>query len=519
MLSAWKWEKTPHFSRMVTLTNPIIAMFTGNQAGKTNSAAAQYFLRIMGLHPVQIKNKYCKHIRCLSSSLPTSTDENESTNTQYLELKKLLPPEAILKDVTIRSPNMIVRSPTHGKVYLEFMSWKQDLQDVASVQRDSLWEDEEPPKAYREESRRRLMHTNGKGDEIITLTPKNGLTYLYDDIWNKKSYLWRSDRIVEALNLPKEERDPQGDKAIACIQIATDDNPTMTKEGVEANFASEDPGMIMTSRYGVFKQVQGQIHKVYNRDVHYIPFEKYFPDGIPYNWCHARGIDYHESRTPWSIGWLSASPDDEWFLWKEFHPAIDGPYSMATEEIARGIVRRSNDFYYLVNLIDPLANKKQANTLTSVTDDLNRMFYEMKNEEGLGTECYWQGWDTKDTKGRDQIRLRLKNATKVKRPFNNTLRENGVTKRVPTLWICDTCPKFDTSIRKWSYNEWQTVQTQAVNDPQSKPRQRYSHDNMVLECLAKDARLLPYIKPEFVPHRNVSTTGRGYGTRLRAFAR
>ena len=113
----------------------------------------------------------------------------------------MLPAELIIKDITARSKTMVVASPTHGKSYFEFMSTKQELQDTGKVQRDSLWEDEEPPKAFREESRRRLL-TRG-GDEIITLTPINGLSYLYDDVWNKKCYVWRSDAIVDALGYPE----------------------------------------------------------------------------------------------------------------------------------------------------------------------------------------------------------------------------------------------------------------------------------------------------------------------------
>ncbi len=514
MVSMMTYDKTvPHFQVLTHLDRQIIAMFTGNQAGKTASAAAQYVLRVFGLHPVANKNRLSKNIRCLSSSLPISKDENESTNMQYHELKKFLPPESIAKDVTARSSVLKVSNSDGGYTYFDFMSWKQDLQDTASVQRCSLWEDEEPPKVFREESRRRLLSRNG--DEMITLTPKNGLSYLYDDIWNKKSYLYRSKTISEVLNLPRSSKYPEGDENIACLQIATDDNPTMSKESIDINFEADDPEDVLVSRYGVFKQITGRVHKTYDRDVHYISYDKYFPDGVPYEWVHARGIDYHESRTPWSVGWMSASKADEWFLWQEFHPVIDGAHAMATSEIAKSIARKSGDYYYTVNLIDPLANKKQANTLTSTTEDINMHFHELRTEHGIGTDCYWEGWDTKATKGRDEIQLRLKNAKKVGVPFNNTIIEkSGVKRRLPTLWICDSCPNFDNSIRKWSYDEWATAQTRAVNDAKPSPRQKYSHDNMVLECLAKDVRLRVYDAPHFVnsrPHR-VSATGRGYRT-------
>jgi hypothetical protein len=514
IMNLLKYDKdVEHFQVLTHLPHQIIAMFTGNQAGKTASAAMQYVLRVFGLHPIEDKNRLGRNIRCLSSSLPVSKDENESTNMQYHELKKFLPYECIIKDVTARSSVLKVSSPVHGFTWFDFMSWKQDLTDTASVQRCSLWEDEEPPKVFREESRRRLLARGG--DEVITLTPKNGLSYLYDDIWNKKSYLYRSETISKVLNLPRKTEDPEGDRNIACIQIATDDNPTMTKESIDINFEDAEPEDVMVSRYGVFKQITGRVHKTYERDIHYISYDKYFPDGVPYEWTHSRGIDYHESRTPWSVGWMSASKEDEWFLWQEFHPVIDGPHAMTTSEITKSMARKSGDYYYIVNLIDPLANKKQPNTLTSTTEDINRYLWELREEHGIGTESFFEGWDTKGGKGRDEVQLRFKNAKKVGKPFNNLVIDKaGIKRRLPTLWICDTCPNFDNSVRKWSYNEWATAQTRSVNDAKNTPRPRYSHDNMVLECLAKDIRLKVYDAPHFVsqrPHR-VSATGRGYRT-------
>ena len=500
--------KTPHLNRILTLQHGIIFLDSGNQGGKTSNIAFEYVLRILGLHPIPDKNRLSKSIRCLSSSLPESKDAEEQDNTQYLELKKLLPYEAIVKDITARSSTMTVLGH-QGKHYVEFRSTKQEVQDLGKVQRCSLWCDEEPGKAHWAESRMRL-HARG-GDTKLTLTPINGLSWTYDDIFMRASYFWRSDAIVKATGLAKEEWKKTGSSNIAVIQMATDDNPTLNKESIDRIFEDiDDPDELNVRRYGVFKQIAGRVHKAYNPLVHYISFDKYFPDGIPYEWTHARGIDYHESRIPWSIGWLSISPDDEWFLWQEFHPAIDGPRAMSTYDIAKHMARNSKDYYYVCNLIDPLANKKQANTLLSVTDDLNRHFDQIRKDEGIGTQAYWEGWDTKDTKGRDEIRKRFKNAAIAGKPFNNVARKHGVTTKLPTLWICDTCPNFHKSIQRWSYGEWQTAQSKQVNDPQSKPQNRWSHDPMVLECLGKDARLLFAGKNDWMipQRRKYSVTGR-----------
>jgi hypothetical protein len=56
IMNLLKYDKNvEHFQVLTHLNHQIIAMFTGNQAGKTASAAMQYVLRVFGLHPIENK--------------------------------------------------------------------------------------------------------------------------------------------------------------------------------------------------------------------------------------------------------------------------------------------------------------------------------------------------------------------------------------------------------------------------------------------------------------------------------
>ncbi len=502
--------KTEQFAVLEKLWHKTIGIFAGNRGGKTSTVAMTYFKRARGIHPIADKNRLARKIRCMSSTLPVNVEVDEGDNAQYIELKKIIPYEQIIKDVTVRTQNLVIKSPTHGKTIFEFRSSKQETQDLGKIDLSSVWHDEETPKDKRQECKMRLMGEGG--DEIFTLTAINPLSYVYSDIWCNTSFIYRTKIVAEHFNLPRVEHHKRGD--VACIQMATDDNPTLSLETIESIFESvDDPDDIAIRRYGAFGQSTGRVHKAYNPSVGYISFDKTFSNGIPHEWFFARGIDYHDSRIPWSVGWLAVSPQDEWFLWKEFHPAIDGPNSYNTYEIATGMARRSEDYEYQVNLIDPLANAKQPNTLFSITDDLNRYFEDLRTSEGLGKPAYWEGWDTKGGKGRDEIRTRFKNATRCGKPFNNFTNDLKTRNYHPTLWICDTCPKFHNSLMRWSYGEHISSATKAVNDKKTKPQQRFSHDNMVLEAWAKDARILnaPYYmkhRPSQVLRQHRSITGR-----------
>jgi len=114
---------------------------------------------------------------------------------------------------------------------------------------------------------------------------------------------------------------------IAVVQGAMDDNPTLSKSDIEALMDGiDDPDAYLIRRYGIFKQVSGRIFKSFDWNVHYIPKDKWFPEGIPHNWAHFRGIDYHE-HINWACGFVAISPWNEAFVYNEFNPS---PENMIT---------------------------------------------------------------------------------------------------------------------------------------------------------------------------------------------
>jgi len=518
-LSKWEnaitYKPTEMDAVMDRLWHKTIGLFFGNQGGKTSVTARHYTKRLLGVHPIADKNRLMKKVRCMSSSLPESTAEDEQDNTQYLELKKLLPGELIEKDMTARSQNLVVKRPvglSTNKTVFEFRSSKQELQDLGKIQLSSVWHDEETPKRQREECSMRLLAEDG--DEIFSLTPINYLSYTYQEIWQEAAFIFRTKINATIQNLPQVEHHRTG-KSIACIQASTDDNPVLTVEAIERKFQNiTDPDELAIRRHAIFKQISGRVIKSYNPAACYISYQKYFREGVPMNWFHCRGIDYHESRIPWSVLWVAGSLQDEWFCYKEFHPAIDGPNAYNTYEIAKAIARKSGDYYFTMNLIDPLANKKQPNTLFNVTMDLNRHMDQLRQDEGLGTPSFWEGWDTKGTTGLNEIMTRFKNAVRCGVPFNNRIKDkNGLASYLPTLWIVDTCPDVNKSLLNWRFGEWQSSNTIAMNDPKSAVQQKFSHDCRTLEALAKDQRLL--FASHFMNHkaplnqpRAMSATGR-----------
>lgn len=216
------------------------------------------------------------------------------------------------------------------------------------------------------------------------------------------------------------------------------------------------------------------------------------------SWIHARSIDFHE-RNPWAIIWVALSPKDEAFVYREWSP---NPNKWVNVTIAEEVAIRSGMQRYVMNLIDPLARKIQTNTGISVIEDINRAFYQLK-KDGICQGGYWEPFDTKGIKGRDEIKKRLKNAVRVGKPFNNEIMEDGKRKLLPTLWISRECSETAKSLKHWRYEDWATTKVIMVKDRKETPVQKFSHFCSALEGVFKDNRWIPRQKKEFhvKPHR------------------
>lgn len=520
------YKPHPMWDRFMLCPEKMIGLFTGNQMGKTAIICRSYVCRFLGIHPVVEKNldyKVCKNnhrfgmlyqgkdcptcgellgvyyspirtVRFASETLPgqsaSISDGDGSTsaevrNTQYPELKKWLPGGLLKKDITARTPVLTIKD-VHGgpDILVEFVSYNQATQAMAGTQRFSIFFDEEPPADFLEEQFPRLLAADG--DMVIGLTPANRLTHMYDSVYEKAAKYYRTPAVANALSLPEYEETDSG-KSIAVFQGATDDNPTLTDTAIKRIFDDiDDEDTILIRRYGVFKQVSGRIFKGFEFNVHRIGMRKYFPDGIPAGWLHARMIDYHE-RVRWACCCIALSPTDEAFVYLEYNP---DPTTSITYEIARHFASICGDYRYAFNLIDPLATKVQVNTGLSTVQDLNRYFSDLKGE-GIGTGGYWRAWDTKSTRGREEITKRLKNAKRVGKPFNNKVLENGRERYLPTLWITEDCPQVLKSFKNWRLEEWADASSLSTKEQKETPQQKWSHFPMCIEAVMKEVGFRP----------------------------
>jgi hypothetical protein len=334
----------------------------------------------------------------------------------------------------------------------------------------------------------------------------SGNTWTFDEIFERADVIYNSPTIIEYFKKKGETLEKKqtikDNPRIGVIRGATDDNPTLDKDVIDERFSIyDDIDTMEIRRYGVFHQSTGAIFKDFSTNIHRISREEHFSSGMPYDWVHARGIDFHE-HTNWACGWIALSKQNEAFIYNEYNPSPD---MMVTLEIAKEIALRSKDYHFSINLVDPWMAKKQMNTGLSPIDDLNRAFYEFKRQS-LGTGGYWQTWDTKSARGRDIIKERLKNSRLIGRPFANRVINHGEERYLPTLWVLDNCTQTIHSFKNWRWQEWANRESLMTKDEKNKPQDKYSHFPITFECIFKHPAFsagrfkTQYIKPRESVH-------------------
>ena len=430
----------------------------GNRGGGTVTSMMDAALRLLGMHPVERRNRLSDPIRCVSKCLPKNDEDEE--NQQYVEFMRLFPREFVKKDVTSRNHHVIIRDANGGSdKKIEFMSKKQELDAFMSVQRSAYYQDEEIERVKWDESRARLLIPASQktgGDTTLTLTPVRGLDWTYDDIWRRASKIMRSETICKKFKFPEIEEKPI-DSGIEIFCWASDDNPLMDAATLKRHFFGYDDDELAMRQYGVFKQVSGRIYKSFDEVIHKIPWEKRWDANTFRYYWHFRMIDYHP-RKPWYVSWVAVTPTHEWFVWNELVANHDHMTDIdLRDEIKSESLLDEDDEYTRTTLIDPLAKVKQPNTGFSVFDDITM------GELGL-RKC--TSADTKNEQGQMNIKTRLKNSVICGVPGNNLDKNSPPDVRYghyrPTIWFFDTCKGHIEHFRNWRTVDFKQEHVKAV---------------------------------------------------------
>jgi len=215
----------------------------------------------------------------------------ETANPQFVELMKWMPPHLLRdKKISVRDSNLAVIDPYNvADIIIEFVSFSQVVQAGAGVQRLSTWLDELAAKQFFDEQIPRLLAVPG-ADVVLSYTVTKEVGYLFDLIWNRARWVFRSKSIVDFFRkerneiLPRiEETDSEFDN-IAIFHGSTYDNPTLPPDRILSMMkllhddAAEDEDVMNMRLYCLFSEISATIFPSFNNRIHAIDPKAYFSE-------------------------------------------------------------------------------------------------------------------------------------------------------------------------------------------------------------------------------------------------
>lgn len=173
---------------------------------------------------------------------------------------------------------------------IEFMGYEQDLEKFAGTSRHFIHFDEEPPKSIYTENQARLVDTGGSA--WLTMTPVNGMSWVYDDIYLKAI---------------------AGSDLYGVIEVDMTENPYLGSAEIDLFLSMLSSDERKARIQGKFVAIGGLVYKLFDQDTHVV--ENQVP---PQDWEWYVSID-HGFNNPTAILWHGIAPNGSVLTFSEHY--------------------------------------------------------------------------------------------------------------------------------------------------------------------------------------------------------
>lgn len=310
----------------------------GNRTGKTVGGAVETCYWLMKKHPYRRLPLPEGPIR----GRAVAVDFNYGVDMLMLpEISRWLPPSFLINGSWEDSYDKEHRVLSlANKSFLEFRSYDQDLEKFAGASRHFTWLDEEPPKHIYDECMARHVDTNGF--TWITMTPVEGMSWVFDEIYEPGSTMSHPD--------------------IDIIEIEMTENPHLDKESIDRFLSGLSEDDRKARERGEFVAVGGRVYSMFNEKDHVIDtvdIEKIR------NWEWFVSFD-HGYNNPTAILWHAVSPDNRVVTFEE-HYASEMTVGEHAEIYHATNARFKRQPDYVVG--DPAMHQRNGVTGTSIVQE------------------------------------------------------------------------------------------------------------------------------------------------------
>jgi phage terminase large subunit-like protein len=311
----------------------------GNRSGKTTGGVAEDIWYAKGEHPYKRIPEAPNAMRVCAS------DFNVGLGQVLLpELARWCPP-SLLKNGSWEDSYKKEPPELHfaNRSFIEFKSYEQALVKFAGTSRDLIHHDEEPPQDIYKENLMRIIDCNGR--MTLTMTPVEGMTWTYDQIYHKGK---------------PEDESVEPDKMYHIIEADMLDNPYIGEVEAQLVLSGLDPDELKARKAGKYVMIGGLIYPGFNQNMHVIDDFQ-----VPANWNIYASMD-HGLSNPTAWLWHTVDPIGRIITFAEHYAnemTID-EHAVAYHKMNEQLQR-----YPEYNVGDPSIKNRNAVSMTSVQQE------------------------------------------------------------------------------------------------------------------------------------------------------
>jgi phage terminase large subunit-like protein len=430
------------------------AFFGGNQSGKTTAGIADDLIQAVN---IDILPKHLKPFKVWYAPFKCRIFTPDLSDTMLVvqdKIKDLVPlPELVGEswDSAYDKVNRFLRFKNGS--WFQFMSYEQDIQKLGSATLHRIHYDEEPPRKVYEESQPRLMRY--QGDQIFTMTPLQGMSWTYNDIWVTSG---GNDDKSQFVFVNQKEK-------VASVIVDMDDNPFLTQEAKDDTLRDYDENTRKARKEGRFVHFAGLIYNEFSEKDHVDtehnekPLVIYDDKGNEVGTKNANvivGID--PGLLTCAVEWVYVDEDNNMTVFEELYVS-DWTIKEVCEQINKmNAYHRVKPIYYI---IDPHARDRSKQTGRSDQSEFTKYgVYTILGQNAVQA-------------GINEVKQRLKDRK---------------------LTILSSCPNL---IREFKMYRWKEASNRGVEvDPEPAPIKKDDHALDALRYIVMSRPYAPRLEEE-----------------------
>jgi phage terminase large subunit-like protein len=422
-------------------TTKITLYIGGNRSGKTTGGVVEDIWRLRGQHPFKrvppppIKGRFIGvdflngidqiALPQFSRWLPIGDLKGGSWYSAYDSYERILRLE--------------------NDSELKFMSYEQDTDKFSGTSQDFVHFDEEPPQDIYKENLARTI--DSRGALIFTMTPVEGMTWLYDEIYEPGIL----------------KQNPN----ITVVEVDMTDNPYLAEGEIQIFLSTLDDDEKAARVHGKYVQRGGLIYKGFDPKIHVIEEFDHKQPGL----MIAAAMD-HGFNNPTAFGWFAVDNDERVTLFHEYYQSghtVDY-HAEKYKEINKQLAVTPE---YVVG--DPSIRNTQAISGTSISEEYAR----------LGVPILL---------GNNQVKDGIVRVARF-------LAKRGDGQ--PGFRITKDCQNFLREVRRYRWKTYQHKKAQYQNNAQETPQKKDDHlMDMTRYFIMSRPDLTPGILEQKQPRRN-----------------